>query len=191
MALDHKVVEKITRPDDPRRCQAVVPSGQCDNVAVEGGKNCYAHGGYSTVKKQERESIYRFRVQKYQQRVGEIAKSSNIKCLREEIGVLRMILEEKLNACQNDAELLLNSGDLSDLVVKIDKLVNSCHGLESKLGVMIDKSTLLSLVDQMVAIIGKEIEDPELVDKIAVQLLTVMEQTEINATNLKPVDKPS
>lgn len=185
MALDHTIVQKIERPDDPRRCQAVVPSGQCNNVKVDGSDYCLAHGGASTIKKQEKEGLYRFRVQKYHHRINEIAKSSNIKSLREEIGVLRMILEEKLNACGASLpELLLNSGDLSELVMKIDKLVNSCHGLESKLGVMIDKSTLMTIVDQMVQIIGKEVEDPEKLDRIAVELVRVMEQTEINATSL-------
>lgn len=186
MALDHAIVQKVERPDDPQRCQAVTPKGQCENLGVAPGKNCYAHGGASAVKAQAKESIYRFRVQKYQERVGEIARSSNIKSLREEIGVLRMLLEEKLNACENDAELLLNSGDLSDLVIKIEKLVNSCHGLEAKLGVMIDKATLLSMVEQMVQIISKEVEDPEKLDKIAVAIMQVMEQTEINATALNP-----
>ncbi len=179
--LDHKVVEKVDRPDDPRRCQGVVPTGQCNNLKVEGSNYCLAHGGASTIKKQEAESLYRFRVDKYRNRINEIAKSSNIKSLREEIGVLRMLLEERMNSIGDDlGQLMLNSGELSEMVVKIDKLVNSCHNLESKLGVMIDKTTLLNLTEQIVKIIGDEIksleQSDEILDRISSQILSVMNE---------------
>lgn len=135
-----------------------------------------SHGGASTIKKQEAESLYRFRVDKYRNRINEIAKSSNVKCLREEIGVLRMLLEERMNSIGDDlGQLILQSGDLSEMVVKIDKLVNSCHNLEAKLGVMIDKTTMLVLTEQIVKIISDEIKDGDVLDRISTQILTVME----------------
>jgi len=185
--LDHQVVEKMSRPDDPNRCQGIVPSGQCTNLKVGQSNYCLSHGGASSIKKEEAKSIYNFRVDKYRLRINEIAKSSNIKSLREEIGVLRMLLEERMNSIGDDlGQLILQSGDLSEMVVKIDKLVNSCHNLESKLGVMIDKTTLLAITEQIVAIISSEINDSEILDKISTQILNVMEQQELNSTNLLP-----
>ena len=183
MPLDHEVVEKVKFPDDPERCQGMTPSGQCMNKQVKGSQYCLAHGGASTLKSQQRESIYRFRVEKYQQRVGEISRSPIIKSLREEIGVLRMLLEEKLNNCKNDNELILASGEISELVTKIDKLVNSCNSIELKLGILIDKQTLMGIVDQIVNVLSDQITDTTLLDKIASQILLIIESTELKTTN--------
>jgi hypothetical protein len=41
-------IERVKSPDDPERCQGIVPAhGQCLMRAVPGGKRCIFHGGSS------------------------------------------------------------------------------------------------------------------------------------------------
>ena len=54
-----------------------------------------------------------------------------------------MILEEVLNKCKDSKDLILKSSVISDLVVKVEKLVSSCHKMEGSMGQLLDKSAIL------------------------------------------------
>lgn len=155
-------------PDDPRRCQSVIASsGQCHNLAVEGTSYCECHGGSSTARKNEQAELRTYRLKKYQARLTEFAESDKIKSLRDEIGILRILIEERLNICQTDLDLMMHSSVLSDLVMKVEKLVSSCNRLEGQLGTMLDKTQAMQLGAEIVEIIARHVESEETVDGIA------------------------
>src|SRR2546421_361414 len=82
-------------------------------------------------------------IAKWQTRLDEFADNDKIKSLREEIGVLRILLEETMSRCHDTNELLLYSNKISELVIKIEKVVASCHRLENATGMLLDKSAAL------------------------------------------------
>ena len=127
--MESNNIQRITSDDDPRRCQGITPNGQCINKSVENGSNCLVHGGNKQEERHERQGLNNYRLTKYQAQLKRFSQSPGIKSLRDEVGILRMILEEKLNQINDNVELVMSSSIISDLVIKINTLVVSCHKL--------------------------------------------------------------
>ena len=160
-----------TEEDDPNRCQAVTKAGQCPSKSEPESNYCSAHGGIKAAQSVERQNIRNYQVAKWQAKIQRHSSSENVKSLREEIGILRMTLEERLNSIENTTDLLLQSAAISDLVMKIEKVVSSCHKLEGSMGELLDKQALLQFAQSVINIIGTEIEDKEAVDRVANKIL--------------------
>ena len=165
--------EKVSDPADPRRCQTVTAYGQCLMIAVEGQQYCHVHAR-ALNHAVEKEAVKNYRLQRWQQRVSEFAENDQVKSLREEIGITRMLLEEMFGFCTNSTELLLYSGRIADLVMKIEKLVVSCHRLEERTGLLLDKQAVVHLASSIVAIIGHEISDADVLERIAGEIAGVI-----------------
>ncbi len=162
------IEDKLIRvaDDDPHRCQGITKYGQCDFRAYENEKYCKMHGGTKSYEKTNLEKNRNYRFLKYQDRINHFADNDQVKSLREEIGILRMILEETVNKCKDDVDLLIYSPKITELAIKIEKLVVSCHRLETSLGQTLDKTAILSMATRMVNIISEHISDQIIIDKI-------------------------
>lgn len=169
--------ERIKDEDDPRRCQGVIPSqGQCMNVAVEGSNYCPAHGGNRAYQHNQNQKTRNYRLGKFHQRVQELGDSDYVMDLREEIALLRMLVEEKVRQCQTESDLILISGPLSDLVVKVEKMVTSCNRLESKLGNHLDRTKVVQYAQLLVQIVAKHVTDIVALEKISDEFLNTLEE---------------
>ena len=157
--------------DSPDRCQFITPNGQCNVKKVENSEYCPAHGGSSSFIGQEKRELRNYRLNQFKQRIGELSSSDNILSLREEIGVLRMLIESKINQCQNSTDLLLIAGPLSDLLMKVEKVVTSCGRLDMRLGRLLDKGRVLQFAKTIVQIVSEEIENDEVLEKISTRIL--------------------
>ena len=161
--------------DDPNRCQGVTSKGQCHLKAVENSKFCPAHGGNRAFQAAKAQELRNYHLSKYKARVGELGNSEGLSSLRDEIAILRMLIEERLNQCQDTHDLMMMSGPLADLIMKVEKVVTSCNRLESKLGNLLDRSKVLQLAQVIVQIIGSHIHDENLLDVISNDILTALE----------------
>lgn len=159
-------ITRIEREDDPDRCQGMLMGNQCYNKAVPGTQYCQIHGGLQIKQGQAKQAYKNYKLQKWQTRLDRMADSSAIKSLKEEVGILRMILEERLNQIMDETDLLLNSQYISDMVMKIEKVVSSMTKLDMQLGQMLDKQALMQMAAGLSTIISDEIEDQNLVRKI-------------------------
>ena len=165
-------IQKASGPDDPRRCQGVMATkGQCMNRAVEGGTMCLAHGGAKQLNAMNDAEVRNYRLKIWQSRLDRMVDSPAIKSLRDEIGILRIVLESQLNKCTDETDLILQSGRISDLVVKIEKLVVSCNKTEASLGQLMDKSTLLRFASAIVDVISDEIDDSDKLERISAKIM--------------------
>ena len=165
-------IERMDGPDDPRRCQGVVPSrGQCINKAAENSEYCMAHGGNKGQERAAQESLSNYRLAKYQARLMRQAESPNIKSLRDEVGILRMLMEETLNRCENDFDLITHSQKIQDLTIKIATVVEKCHRLEGSMGQLLDKKTIIQMANTFINIISEEDLPEEILDRIAQRVL--------------------
>jgi hypothetical protein len=148
--------------DDPNRCQY----GNCKNIAVEKSKYCLAHGGNHAARTAEKERMKNYRLAKFKDRATELSEGDNITSLRDEVALLRMLIEERINRCNDTSDLLLISGPLSDLILKVEKVVSSMHRLESKLGLHLDKTRIIQFAQVIIEIIGKYETNPEVLDAV-------------------------
>jgi hypothetical protein len=132
--IEHKLIR--CEVDDPRRCQSSGSQGQCPYTAMPESKFCQRHDGRGAVAR-EADKTNMYRLQVWQARLSEFSEHDKIKSLRDEIGILRILLEETMNKCRDTTALLLYSNKISDLCLRIEKLVSSCNRLEMKMGMLL------------------------------------------------------
>jgi hypothetical protein len=163
--LEHKLIK--CEPDSPFRCQAVVKLGQCPFTAIENTKNCHMHtnGGV-----QAKAALTNYRLGKWQARLNELASSDAVKSLRDEIGIMRMTLEEIVNRCQDSNDLIIYSGKIADMATRIEKLVSSCHRLELSTGSLLDRQDILQLAANLVDIMTRHIPDQDVIDVVSEEI---------------------
>jgi len=173
--------EKVPYPEHPDRCQAVNSQGQCPNLglSLDGGiraPNCLAHGGNQHRAAQEKASLrnYKLTVARWRRQLDEKADADGLKSLRDEIAILRICLEERLNICKDPMDLILQSAAISDLVMKIDRVVTSCHKLEGSMGHLLDKQAILQFAQLVIGIIGNVITEEAQLNTIAEEILVAV-----------------
>lgn len=167
--------------DSPNRCQAVTPKGQCHGIAVPGGKNCMMHGGIATLEAEKRRSLRNYQLTKFNARLQQLGDSGEIKSLRDEIAILRMIMEERLNQCKDTMDLIYQSGPISDLVLKIEKVVTSCHKLELSAGSLLDKQAIMQFGSEIISLLSSEIKDEVTLSRISEKIYATIAKS-INPT---------
>lgn len=168
--LENKFVrfdESIHHPGDRCIGQSHKTGDLCPYIKVEGTDYCARHAANKQIIKTQKQELNNYRLGKYKQRVSELTYSSGIKGLREEIGILRMVLESILESCQNDTELLLYSNRIADLAMKIEKLVVSCDRLENRMGMLMDKNSVLVLAENIIEIISIHVTDESQLEDIS------------------------
>lgn len=173
-------MRQIKFEDDPNRCQQVIPSvGQCRCIAIEGQKFCESHGGFACRRTEEQRNLKNYRLAKWNARADELVESSQIKTLREEIAILRILIEENIKFCPDELTLIMKSPQISDMLMKVEKLVSSCTRIENQLSGVLDKTQALQLISEITEIISKNIEDDEILSKISDEIMTTLDKQEI------------
>lgn len=146
-------------PED-HRCDFILSNGdQCGNLAESGITRCALHGANKILAAKERQSLRMYNLAKFNDRVGQLADHDKLKGLREEVALLRMLVEARVTQCTDMHDLLLQSGPLSDLIMKVEKVVSSCQRLEGSLGDMLDKQKVKNLAASFMQIIATKIND--------------------------------
>lgn len=172
--MHEKVGEK-----DPDRCQGLIANGphagQCNYRASPGSKFCSLHGGHNAVNQEKKAAIRNYKLRQYQERVGELADSTSIKDLREEIGIIRMTLEAILNQCENPNKLLIYSGQITNLVMMVSKLIQTCQQLEERNNNLLERKVVIIIADSIVTLIGQYITDPEVLNELGARICESVE----------------
>ena len=168
------VWEKV-EDDDPNRCQGMDHrhTHQCHYKAVPGSKYCPRHYG-SFFKEEKIRRMHNYQLTKFKARAQRLQESENIGSLKDEVAILRMLIEERLNRCNDENDLLLMSGPISDLLMKSEKLVTSMTKLEEKLGEHLNKDKIIQFAQLVIEVISKYIENPEILDAIGEDILNAL-----------------
>lgn len=174
--------ERVKDPADPNRCQSLDSKGQCINKATEGGKYCMTHGGVQAAIAEARVEQRMYNAGKWRAAISKFQDHDKLKSLREEIGILRIMIDERLKLCHDPMDLMLYSGPLADMIVKVEKLVLSCNKIEMHLSGVLDHTQALQLAQEMVGIIGRHLDtivdkekilsvikdfDPDIIDSVS------------------------
>jgi|SRR6516162_9673598 hypothetical protein len=167
--IEHKLIK--VDPDSPERCQGIIKNGQCPWKRIPNSEFCIVHAGGTKEKCNLDASVRNYRLAIWQSRVNEFADSSTIKSLREEIGISRMVLENIIVKCQDDNDLLLYSSKIADHVSKLQTTVALCHKLEERTGFLLDKSAILQIAGQIIEIISRYIDSPDILELISGEII--------------------
>lgn len=168
--------ERAKEDNDPNRCQGVGANGQCPFLAVEGTKNCARHGGARMASSQRASSERLYKLAQWQGKLNAQASHPQIKSLRDELGILRMTLESKLDACKDEQQLLMASGHIVEMVREIAKTAKICHALEMSLGVVLDKTQAQAWVQEIGEILDRYIDDADVLQMISEDMLASLDK---------------
>lgn len=154
-------VRKWLKTDDPaERCEFILSNDQqCGNKAEPGVTRCPLHGANKQVAAQEARSLRQYRLARFQAKFEDKAGHNKLKTLHEEVAIMKMILEEKINSCTDLTELLLSAGPLSDLVLKVQKLVESCDRLDHKAGNFLDRTRIQNIATGLMQVVASKINE--------------------------------
>lgn len=187
--------QKLIRcePGDPNQCQGSGKGGQCEYLSikgmVEGGHfaegefdeslvaevtNCPRHGGWKQIESAQAKRVHAYRLQQWQERLDEFAEDEEVKSLRGEIGIARLVLEQILNRCQDHQQLLLYSQKIGQLVGQIERLVRACERIERSSSMMLDRSSALSFASKVVEVISRHVDDAEVIDRISAEIIDAL-----------------
>jgi hypothetical protein len=182
--MTERKVENV-EPDSPERCQAVHVKGQCVYKRCDGSQYCPMHGGNKgqaiLVAKAQRQ----YQLAKWQGEVDAFADEDAVKSLRGEIGITRLLLQSTVSRCKDAGELIMYSGKINELTTKLEKLVVSCHRLESSMGNLLDKTKVLDLASQMVAIISRHIDDADIIQAVSDEIVQMVLESEGSTKEIK------
>lgn len=151
-------IERVNADDDPRRCRGATREGQCWHQATEGASlcpTCSPDGGAAVVEANRRQ--YLLTDPRFQTRLAELSTADEIKSLRDEVAIARMLVEERLNKIKSDQDLYTACGAINALLLTIEKLVSRSHILEQNLGQLYHKSTIIQMMQVFVEIVDEEV----------------------------------
>lgn len=165
----------IAAKNDAEQCTHVGQHGRCRYQIHAGAKSkCLHHGGVPEAERAKAADASSYRLQTYQARMNQHMSHSELKNIRGEVAILRMLVENKLNLCKDDYDLMLQSAGISDLIAKINVLVTSCHRLEQSSGELMDKQTLANFASDLIDRLSGIVDDGQMA-KITEELLNLME----------------
>lgn len=175
-------LQRVERPSDPDRCQAVTHSGQCYNVAATGSRNCLKHHGYDHTNDNAVQG-YLIANATDRARLAQVSDGLEpVKELRDSIGLLHMMIEKRWGMIKNDGDLLQACGPLNTMLQNMDRLVNSCHKIEQNLGQLLAKQAIMGLAKGMVAVLIEELQGidnyEETIDRITERLIAMVKDTD-------------
>jgi hypothetical protein len=175
--MNHYKFERCDEAD-PNRCQGLSHNrgSQCPFKAVEGSKYCPRHAGNSQIKAKEKENVRIYLLEKWKAGLARQADHPQLKSLREELGILRMTLEMQMNRCEDEAELMMRAGAITEMVREITKTARICHDLEKSVGAVLDKTQATQWVLELGQIIAQYVDDPDILEFIAADMLESLER---------------
>ncbi len=155
-------------------------TGQCTRESCEGTKLCPIHSGIDPKKFEKR--LYRLQNHDRRLRHEALSDHDELRSIREEVAVARMLLEERLNSIKTDADLVSACGPLNTLLLTIEKLTSSCLKIDKSVGNLLAKPVLLKMASDIVTIILEELADVPghelIIDKITARILEVVSTLE-------------
>lgn len=180
-------MDTVTDPADPRRCKMSAGPSQCENVALQGSDCCAKHGGVDRTNAQSTR-LYLLAKADSQKRLLQLADHEEIRSLREEIAIIRMLIEGRMNLIKSDNDLLIQSGAINSLVLTVERLVKSAHTIEQNLGILLSKSAVIALGQTICKIIVEELDGIERYEEIVDSIMTRI-TTSIASAKDSPVEQ--
>lgn len=153
---------EVVDPADPRRCKGATRYGQCGLKAGHGSEFCPIHNNHSSPSDLVVDrKMYFLNEARYRQRLSQLSEHDDIKSLREEIALTRVLIETKFNQAEDEADLLASCSVLNSLLLTVERLVKTCHQMEQSLGSLLAKSTVVALGQKIVEILADELQGIE------------------------------
>lgn len=151
------------------RCRHTGTRGNCPQVAIEGSVYCAKHSNEA-----DRLKGYRLQDPELRERFEQLSRDASLDTIKQEVLLLRALIEDRLNFCKNPAERATALQSVTSALATIDKLFNSVVRLERAASITLDKPTLGRLSEKIIEILVRNLGDlpdrDEIVDRVAAEI---------------------
>jgi hypothetical protein len=155
--MENSTMQRVTDPDDPRRCRATATSGsQCMGLACEDSDRCPSHGGAKSEAQERNEYL----TEQFNARMKIDGQAHDeVKLLRENLMTLNAMIAARTGMITGQSSLIANSAPLADLVMKSEKVTVSLQRLATQSGLLLAKPALITWGQEIVAAVADMVED--------------------------------
>jgi hypothetical protein len=172
-------IVRVKDAADPNRCQGASLDGQCWNESAPGDTYCPHHGGQDKETPAEKR-IYQLTKARFRNRMTEMMDHEEVKSLREEIALTRIMVEEIYNSVgDTPADMMKACGTLNGLMLTLERLIKTAHSTEQSLGMLLGKPTLILVAQQIVGLLSLELREypdfEQTIDRVTTQMLDTIE----------------
>jgi hypothetical protein len=128
--------------------------------------------------------LYKLLNYKYRERYQQIGGHEALRSLRDEVAIAKLTLEETINSIHNESEFKASRADIAHQLVTIEKLVASMTKLETSVGQLLSKPTILKIASDIIQILIdklKDVPDHELIiDEVSKAILQSIDNVKEN-----------
>jgi len=165
----------VRAQDEKDRCA----KSNCPYEKVEHTDFCPRHGANKQLEKKAKEMGYQFKLERVRNRLDLLVADPKRYRLDEELGLMRITLEDTINAITTRAEdkeyaLFAASDTIRNLVNTIEKLAQTCVTQSRSLGLLMTADEVLEQVQKIIDVIAEELDDEETVIRIADRISVVL-----------------
>mgnify|MGYP000845683266 CR=1 FL=1 len=160
MAKVEKEIPVVVPDDDPNRCKGMANGSQCHFKAIEGGEMCIIHGGNTYIMSANKKNIYDLRKTRYLQDFKRMSENSFWRSNREEVGILRVVLQDIISKCESTNDIYVNASRISEIVSKINKLLETSLKIDEKLKALITEEKMYEIAQLLVDAVYDTVQDP-------------------------------
>jgi hypothetical protein len=163
-------MHRVTDPADPERCKGSCGHEQCWNRAAAGSEFCAAHNGRDKSELTNTRG-YLLGCAQDQAKLARFAESENIKSLRDEIALARMMIERHWNAIKTDNDFVSRAPSINSLLLTIERLIKSSHSIEQSLQTLLGRPAVIAFAQLLVQAVMDELESVPNYEPIADRIL--------------------
>jgi hypothetical protein len=150
-------MQTVTDLADPRRCKAGTATGQCLAVAADGSDYCVAHHGVDRGQGR-RMRKYLLATAEDQGLLAKYADDDELKSLREEIGLTRVMIQNTMAGALSEVEKINAYAKVNGYLLTLEKLMKTCHTLDQSMGNLIGKPALRRLGRELAQVVVDRLE---------------------------------
>ena len=181
-------MERVTDLADPHRCKGSDATGQCRNLAADGSEFCLACGGVDRGPARRLRGYYLAQADD-RAKLAHFSQDDSLKSLREEISLVRIMIETVWNSARTDVEKINAYSKVNTFLLTAERLVKTFHTLEQSMGQLIGKPALLRLAKNLCDIVVTGLEgvpDYEArCDEMIPKIIQAVQDID-NGTNIPP-----
>lgn len=158
------------------QCEHTGSRGQCSRPSVDGSPYCQKHSNEA-----DRIKGYQFSDPELRRQFEHHSRSDLFSSLRQEVDVLRGMINARLNQIENPAEMITAFNAVRPALVDVVKCIETLSKLERQNNVVLGKEALSWLNKEIIAILVGELEQvpnyEPIVDRIARRIATALAES--------------
>jgi len=182
-------MERVNELDDPHRCKASAGDTQCLNRAAVGSDFCIAHRGIDREEAMNKRA-YLLAEANDRARLASFAESENIKSLRDEIALARLMAERHWNMIKNDNDFINRAPSINSLLLTIERLVKSSHSIEQSMKSLLGREHVIAFAQLLVKVVMDELVTvpgyEEIMDRVMLKIMSTLSSDAASTITVVP-----